>query len=69
MPQTASAQLVTSYAPGSKPLPETTIERALMQWRSLDSETQAEALLIVADADGGRRVYGRQAIDSLARRG
>ncbi|WP_394654208.1 hypothetical protein [uncultured Sphingomonas sp.] len=41
----------------------------MMQSRSLDSRTQAEALLIVADADGGRRVYGRRAIDALVRRG
>ncbi|MBN2970967.1 hypothetical protein JW805_02900 [Roseomonas aeriglobus] len=68
MQPTATAQLVTSYAPDSKPLPETTIDRALMQWRSLDRQTQDEALLIIADAAGGRHVYGKSAIDALARR-
>ncbi len=68
MQRNASAQLVTSFDPASMPLDETTIDRALMQWSSLDRSTQADALLIVADADGGRHVYGQQAIAALAGR-
>ncbi|KQN19501.1 hypothetical protein ASE86_13650 [Sphingomonas sp. Leaf33] len=67
MQREASAQLVTSFDPGSVPLPETTVDRALMQWSSLDRITQADALLIVADTDGARHVYDQQAIAALAR--
>lgn len=62
MQQLASAQLVTHFEPGIAPAPETTIDRALMQWSSLGETDRQDALLIVQEVDGGRHVYGRAAI-------
>ncbi|MFD1788422.1 hypothetical protein ACFSC3_12645 [Sphingomonas floccifaciens] len=66
MQRATSAQLVTAFDPNSEPLIETTFERAIMQWSSLDRVTQADALLIVSGAGGERRVYGRAAIAEMA---
>ncbi len=67
MQRDVSAQLVTSFDPNSAPLIETSFDRALMQWSSLDQATQADALLIVSEGDGARRVYAQAAIAEMAR--
>ena len=50
MQRDVSAQLVTSFDPNSAPLIETSFDRALMQWSSLDQATQAELEARIARA-------------------
>lgn len=69
MQRQGSAQLVTYFDPAVAPAPETSIERALMQWSSLAKTAQDETLMIVHDADGSRHVYGRSAISEMIVRG
>lgn len=65
MQQPGSAQLVTYFDPGIPPAPETSIDRALVQWSTLGEAAQNETLMIVHDGNGDSHVYGRAAIAEM----